>query len=64
MVMKMSFKIQFDPEQLQIIKRFISIKVQEAHTEGVVVGVSGGLDSAVVLKIAIELFSQDKVSAV
>ena len=52
----MNLEPRFHTEHLKIIKRFISSKVAEAHSDGVVIGVSGGLDSAVVLKLSSMIF--------
>jgi len=64
MIMTMILEPKFDSEHLIIVKQFITAKVTEAGAEGVVIGVSGGMDSAVVLKIATLLFKSDKISAV
>jgi NAD+ synthase len=60
----MSINVRFRPEFLEIIKLYISNKLAEASAEGAVVSVSGGLDSAVVLKICTLVLPQDKISAV
>jgi NAD+ synthase len=60
----MSLEPKFDQEHLQVIKQYITAKVTEAIADGVVIGVSGGLDSAVVLKICTMIFTPDKISAV
>ncbi len=47
--------------QLKIIKEFIRDKVEKTGAEGVVLGLSGGLDSAVVLKLCLEALSPEQV---
>ncbi len=64
MVVFMSLELTYTEEQIEVIKKFIQEKVNEAHTEGVVIGVSGGLDSAVVFKICSLIFPKDKISPV
>lgn len=64
MVIMMNLNIKFRPEDLVVIKQFITSKVAEANAKGVVIGVSGGLDSSVVLKISTDIFPVDKISAV
>jgi len=44
-----------------VIKSFISSKVNEAKAEGVVIGLSGGLDSAVTTKMCVEALDKEKV---
>jgi len=60
----MKFEPKFNLDQLQIIKQFIAAKVIAAGAEGVVIGVSGGVDSAVVLKIVKLIYPAKKISAV
>jgi len=43
------------------IERFIYSYVDEANADGVVVGISGGLDSAVVATLAVRALGKDKV---
>ncbi|WP_426461517.1 NAD(+) synthase [Mycoplasma hafezii] len=50
-------------EYLKTIETFLQNKVTEAHANGVVVGISGGIDSALVYAIAKRVF-KDKVTAV
>jgi NAD+ synthase len=59
----MVIEVKYRSEFLEILKQFISRKLDEAGSDGVVVGVSGGLDSAVVLKLCTEIVSPDKISA-
>ncbi len=60
----MSLKPRFSTEQLTVIKQFITSKMSDAKANGVVIGVSGGIDSAVVLKICTLILPPDKISAV
>ena len=55
-------KLRDDAEE--IIKTFIKMKVEEAGASGVVIGVSGGLDSAVVAHLCVRTLGKDKVMAV
>lgn len=48
-------------EQLKIIKEFIRDKVQKTGSEGIILGLSGGLDSAVVLKLCIESLPKSSI---
>ena len=59
-----SLEIRFRAEDLEVIKQFISGKIREANADGVVIGVSGGLDSAVVLKIATLILPNEKITPV
>ena len=43
---------------------FIKETVSAAHAEGAVVGISGGIDSAVVVKLCADALGADKVHAV
>ena len=54
-------KPKFSQDFLPVIKQFIFNKVSEAHSDGVVIAVSGGLDSGVVLKLAIDVFKTQKI---
>lgn len=45
----------------KLIKRFIKQRVKEAGTEGVVIGLSGGVDSAVVCALAVQALGSEKV---
>jgi len=51
----------FKQEYADVIKSFISSKVNEAKAEGVVIGLSGGLDSAVTTKMCAEALGKEKV---
>ncbi|MFW6141467.1 MAG: NAD+ synthase [Candidatus Saliniplasma sp.] len=55
-----SSKDDFD-ETLKIIEQFIIDKVEKTGSEKVVLGLSGGLDSATVLKLCIDALGNDKV---
>ena len=50
-------------ENVTIIKEFIRDKVEKTGCEGVVLGLSGGLDSATVLKLCVDALGPDKVHA-
>ncbi len=46
-----------------IIERFVQDKVKETGASGVVIGLSGGLDSALTMKICVEAMGKEKVHA-
>ena len=48
----------------RIIEDFIRIRVSEAEVKGVVIGISGGIDSAVVLTLAVRALGHKKVNPV
>lgn len=48
----------------KIISRFLSEKLRKTGMKGFVLGVSGGIDSAVVLKLAVNAVGKDRVLAV
>jgi len=50
------------PHTIQLIENFIRTRVSEAGTNGVVIGVSGGLDSSVVASIAVRSLGPEKVN--
>jgi len=52
----------FKPEYADIIKSFIKSKINEAEVKGVVIGLSGGLDSAVTTKLCADILGKEKVS--
>jgi NAD+ synthase len=52
---------KFKPEFVDIIHSFIKQKVNEAKANGVVIGLSGGLDSAVVAKLCADSLGPEKV---
>jgi len=47
----------------KIIEDFIRTRVSEAKAKGVVIGISGGIDSAVVLTLAVRALGHEKVNA-
>ncbi|MGB9595389.1 MAG: NAD(+) synthase [Candidatus Poribacteria bacterium] len=47
----------------EIIQRFIKDKIKELNKNGAIIGLSGGIDSAVVAKLAVESLGSDKVKA-
>lgn len=59
----MGIEVKYRPEFLAILKQFISSKLTKAVADGVVVGVSGGLDSAVVLKLGTLVIQPQNISA-
>lgn len=48
----------------KVIARFLSEKLRKTGMKGFVLGVSGGIDSAVVLKLAVNAVGRDRVTAV
>lgn len=48
-------------ESIHLMKEFISDKVETTGTEGVVMGLSGGLDSATVFKLSIDALGEERV---
>lgn len=48
-------------ENIGLIHKFIKDKVEEANATGVVLGLSGGLDSTTVLKLSIDALGKDRV---
>lgn len=48
----------------KVIQHFLSEKLRKTGTKGYVLGVSGGIDSAVVLKLAVNAVGRDKVLGV
>lgn len=51
-------------EEIKLIKKFIADKVEKTDTGGVVLGLSGGLDSTTVLKLSIDALGKDKVHGI
>ena len=49
------------PDTLTIIQKFIQTRVQEAGAKGVVLGLSGGIDSATTLALAVSSIGSENV---
>ena len=49
------------PDTLTIIQKFIQTRVKEADAEGVVLGLSGGIDSATTLALAVSSIGSENV---
>ena len=49
------------PHTVRLIENFIRTRVSEAGAKGVVIGLSGGIDSAVVASIAVRALSPKNV---
>ena len=49
------------PDTLTIIETFIQTRVKDARAQGVVLGLSGGIDSATTLALAVSSLGSDKV---
>ncbi len=47
----------------EVIEDFIETRISEAKAKGVVIGISGGIDSAVVLTLAVRALGHEKVNA-
>ena len=43
------------PDTLTIIENFVRTRVKEANAKGIVLGLSGGIDSATTLALAVSL---------
>lgn len=57
-------KLKIDPERvLTVVVEFIVSKLQERGTDGIALGLSGGLDSAVVASIAVRVVEPTRVYA-
>jgi len=52
---------KFKSESVDIIHSFVRQKMDESNAEGVVIGLSGGLDSAVVAKLCADALGPEKV---
>ena len=50
------------PDTLDIVTNFIRTRVNDANSDGVVLGLSGGIDSAVTLSLAVKALGSDKVT--
>ena len=59
----MDLKPDYKEEYAGTIRAFITDSIKEAGADGVVVGLSGGLDSAVTLKLCAEALGAEKVLA-
>jgi NAD+ synthase len=57
----MGLNIKLPADSADVIKSFIKSKLNDAGSTGMVVGLSGGLDSAVVLKLCTDVLGKDKV---
>lgn len=53
--------MKLQSETILIIENFIRTRVQEAEADGVVIGLSGGLDSATVMALAVSSLGKGKV---
>ncbi len=51
-------------ENIELIRKFISDKVEKTGAKGVVLGLSGGLDSATVLKFSIDALGEERVHCI
>jgi NAD+ synthase len=54
---------KFKTESIDVIKMFIQLKIEESKADGVILGLSGGLDSAVVAKLCADVLGPKKVFA-
>jgi NAD+ synthase len=52
---------RYEPEMTEVITRFIAHRVELAQARGVVIGISGGLDSAVVAALCVRALGNEKV---
>ena len=50
------------PDTLDIVTNFIKTRVSDANSGGVILGLSGGIDSAVTLSLAVKALGSDKVT--
>ena len=48
-------------EDADVLRAFVRDTVTDAHAKGAVVGISGGIDSAVVTKLCADALGPDKV---
>lgn len=60
---KSHLRPKFKPESVDVIHSFIKQKMDDAKAEGVVIGLSGGLDSAIVIKLCADALGPEKVLA-
>lgn len=56
-----SLRPKFKSESVEVIHSFIKQKIEEAMVKGVVIGLSGGLDSAIVTKLCADALGPEKV---
>ncbi|MFW9856275.1 MAG: NAD+ synthase [Candidatus Thorarchaeota archaeon] len=49
------------PRTIRLIQNFIQVRVKEAEAEGVIIGLSGGIDSAVVTTLAVNALGSENV---
>jgi len=59
----MNLELPFDAEWKNVIENFISSRVEDAHASGVILGLSGGVDSALVAKLCVQSIGKKKVHA-
>jgi NAD+ synthase len=52
---------KFKEESISVIHSFIKQKVEETKAKGILIGLSGGLDSAVVTKLCVDAIGPEKV---
>lgn len=52
---------RYEPEMTEVITRFIAHRVEMARSRGAVIGISGGLDSAVVAALCVRALGNDNV---
>ena len=50
------------PDTQKIIEKFIQTRVEEAGAKGVVIGLSGGIDSATTLSLAVKALGNENVT--
>ncbi|MEM3413747.1 MAG: NAD+ synthase [Thermoplasmata archaeon] len=60
----MEIKIELSQETIPTIKAFISDYLEQSGANGYILGLSGGLDSAVVCKLLVDTVGQSRVAAV
>jgi len=60
----MALNVKLPQDCETVIRNFIISKVESAFVDGVVVGLSGGLDSAVVLKLCSDALGAERVTAI
>ena len=49
-------------DTLDIINNFIKTRVKDANSDGVILGLSGGIDSAVTLSLSVAALGPDRVT--